>query len=93
MEDVRAHEGENGHDVVQNGFGCESGKTGHQEEGLIERLGVITDLRFPNASVIKQRKIDKFNRPRMISTKMSSLIAFGGMLFTFCRRQSQNPLI
>ena len=43
MEYVRAHKGENGHDIAKYGVRREASESGHEEQGLIECLGILRD--------------------------------------------------
>jgi hypothetical protein len=45
MEDIGAHKREHRHNIVQDRFGCQTSKTGHKEQSLVERLRVIGNCR------------------------------------------------
>lgn len=43
MEDIGSHEREDGHNVVKDRVWSEPGQVGHQEQGLVERLRIVSD--------------------------------------------------
>lgn len=43
MEDIGSHEREDGHNVMEDRVRGESGQVGHQQQGFIERLRIISN--------------------------------------------------
>jgi hypothetical protein len=43
MENVRAHEGEDRHDIVQHGLRRKASQVRHEQQCLVERGGVLSD--------------------------------------------------
>jgi hypothetical protein len=64
MENVGSHESEDRHYIVEDGIGCQSRQSGHQQQRLVKRLRIIRNWRRVSNGRINEGPTYRESDPR-----------------------------